>query len=288
MAEGALFEYPVLNHEAAANTTSTQSNYLYAWDGGLNAYLVLLGYVAAIWEQLGHPATGEQVKTFTGVTGQGVYNFAQEGTVPNCSGVLIEIVEFPPDTDMKFGRTRNIYVGQCAFITTPVVSDKRESVKSGNGTVGGVGIGANVAGGVTFTSNYNPWKWGSQYSTGMMPLVNGQEWGAQGPEFGISLSVDVGFNKSAGTYQHVKGGFKFEIGAASKAYEPVFFPIQWINFDRSYFVPTKPNATGFWWSLKDGVKANIYLYGTEVGVGARFSGAGEGGVGQFNPNNGGG
>lgn len=86
--------------------------------------------------------------------------------------------------------------------------------------------------------------------------------------FGANPLVYVGqcaFTRENPPFQVTGGGFTFQLGASLGGVAR--YPLKWINYPVSMFVPDHPNCTGFWWNLKPGVRATIHLEGMELGRG---------------------
>lgn len=273
MVESSVYKYPVFCAENPLPTgLELEQQTLGVVDGGLGALLVQLGYLANIWEKTCSPRRSGITVQRIMVTGHGQVDFleprSQAERGKRCSGAEIEIIRRPASTDVEFDPPEVIYVGKCGFFrgNEPLSGDNpREKLNFGGSVSIGLGArpGRNVAPAPALPA------WGDQKSTGMTPLA----WGydvppvvAGGVTFGGSVTV------------------RLQGGTSATKSENFNFPVRYINFTRSIFNADRADATGFWWKLKPGVVANIYVYGAEFMNSVSFNSGGESGLaGEFNP-----
>lgn len=246
------------------------------------SYIVPLGYLVSIWSKVCFPSYPEEVDNRLNQQGEGMYDCSQLLKNFLISQATVEIVSIPSGVDMRFGKTPNVYAGQCAFFTS---TDSQHQADWG--LVTPLKTTKTLTVGGTF---------------GMAPFVAPSppptEYGFLSG--GFSGVVKVPYTGLAGRteVQPVPpANFQFSFGmqfggTQPKALVPLtggimntqrsFMPLQYINWEQSTFFPQNTIANGFWWHLKPGVIANIRIYGTLVDPGVEAVG-GEFGPASFNP-----
>lgn len=264
------FEFPVY---CADNGLPSQFQYveqaLTTVDGGLGAYLVQLGYLASIWEQVCSPVRSEIQVPFAFTQDYGEMDFLKDGDGKRCSAAQIDVISVPNSANMEFDPPEIIQVGKCGFF-------RGNQILSGDSTQpaltisGGIGWGARPAPGrnVPATAGGFP-----QFSQEVLPGIyyNYSNPPVVAAEPGGSVGGSVTVRLNGGTSSIQADNFNY--------------PLKYINYRRSLFLADRPDATGFWWKLKPGVIANITVFGVEVKHAVGFNDhSGEGGQqAHFNP-----
>ena len=242
-------------------------------DGGLGALLWQLGYLSNMWEQLCAPVrSGESViRQFQ--KGYGKVDMLATGDTKRCSAAEIEILSHPYGTNLEFDPPQVLMLGKCGFFrgSQPLQGDNPRQVIS---VSGGGGMGARPDPGLNVPPQPARPAWGDQRTTGMVPIAWGYDLPpvvATGIAIGTGISIAVGGRLSGGT--------------SSVQAENFHYPLKYINFQKSLWLGDRPDATGFWWKLKPGVIANIYVYGAELKHNVKFGGGGGEfpDQGEFNP-----
>lgn len=271
MADSAAFKTPIYCADSdLPSGFQYQTQALGTVDGGLGALLWQLGYLSNIWEKVCATRRSLEVLERPGVHGSGSVDFlkARDAKGKRCSGAEIEILRYPSSTDCEFDGPGIIYVGKCGFFRGGEELDG-ETPRLGLRVSGGIGLGARPSPGLSVPPVPAVQNWGDQKSTGMVPTA----WGyglAPVVAFGGTIGLTVGHRIQGGTNVTITDNYNF--------------PLKYINFKRSSFQADRPDCTGFWWQLKPGVVANIYVYGNELYHPVSFLGGGEGITqGAFNP-----
>lgn len=238
-------------------------------DGGLGALLWQLGYLSNIWEQTCAPArSGESVKREF-QRGANQVDMLLTGDTKRCSAAEIQILSYPSGTNLEFDNPQVLQLGKCGFFrgSQPLQGD---SPRQPINISGGIGLGARPAPGLNIPPRPALPAWGDQKSTGMTPLAYGYDTPPV-VQIGGSISISIGGRLNGGT-------------SAIQA-DNYFYPLKYINFKKSLWLADRPDATGFWWKLKPGVTANIFVYGAELKHNVSFNGgSGEDPLaGEFNP-----
>lgn len=246
------------------------------------SYIVPLGYLTSIWQKVCFPSYPTDIINIEGATGEDLRDFAQSKPNFLCSGAQIDLLEIPAGVDMRFGKSNNVYAGQVAFfnssrskhpqdwgLITPLRTTKTFEIRIGVGSVPpGVPVPppqeyAFLAGGFSGVVKV-PY-------TGLLGR------GEVNPTPPSSASATFVFATKS---RNPKAKTQLQAGIENEGYH--FFPLQYINWESSMFFPQNPIANGFWWHLKEGVTANIRLFGTLTDPGVEATG-GESGNAKFNP-----
>lgn len=282
MAEFVNYSIPVVDAGGVEQAQGVyREQFLGVWDGGGTAYLVLLGYLVQCWAKLHHQSGVRQLATIPGARGESLIDTTTDPRFKNwqVSHALVEILRVPNSVDMVFGKDPLVYVGRCAFFQSALQTNALDW------TLQGPKIGIGFYGGASFQS--------PQAATPQSFQETRADLATRARAQGLVLQAQIQENNilAPNDYRAPVGSFFWGASFQGKSAKVstkagiagrYFYPLQWINFMHSMFVVPNPNASGFWWQLKEGVVANITLYGLQQEPGVSMGG-GESSSGAFNP-----
>jgi hypothetical protein len=234
------------------------------------SYIVPLGYLVSIWQKVCFPSYPEEVDNRKNQQGEGMYDCSQLMKNFLISQATIELVQVPSGTDMRFGKTPNVYAGQCAFFTSTDAQHQGEwglveplqttQTLELSGTFGTAPFAAPVPPPQEYA--FLPGDFSGVVKVPYTGLVGRTEVQPVPPS-SASVTLVTQFGG-----QQPKARVSLEGGIINT--QRSFMPLQYINWQQATFFPQNPIANGFWWHLKPGVIANIRIYGTltEPGVSA--------------------
>jgi hypothetical protein len=251
------------------------------WDAA--AYCVLAGYLASIWAEVKHPSYPLETIPRYGVTGEQFFDAAVELENFQVSSVEVDVRSYPQGDDLVFGENPLIYAGRCAFfVSSAAKADHEWLITPQHVSVGfqaAVGFSVGPPNGsqpfVPPTFGAKNFQEGTTLLQGIHPIANTTGFTFDGfiDSGFLSINGDAGKQPTSKTLA-LEGGISNTLRA--------MYPIQWVNHNRSVFVPPSPVAHGFWLQLKEGVIADVFVHGTRVEPGVE-AGSSESGGFTFNP-----
>lgn len=256
----------------------------------LQIWIIALGYLAAIFAKVCHPShpAFENIAERRSQIGVGHFDCTAEMPRYQISHVEFHVTSYPDGADLVFGDPPLIYAGKCAFFFS---TDANQAFDWGIITpVRTVQSTLSISINTPPPPAIPPQEYGF-LAGGFSGLVKVPYTGALAHEVN-NAPAPISFTGTAtfklGGQGRPKPAIQRLVGTVMNNIRH-FLPLHWINYERSVFYADHPNATGIWWHLKEGVVADVRIYGTETDPGAEGTDVGEAGSYsyEFNPMQGG-
>jgi hypothetical protein len=242
---------------------------------------LMLGYLVQTWARVNHcgPAQTHSIDLI-----EGDYTFTADsleqknGKEWRVSAVALDVYDYPAGRDMDFGDPKVIYAGKFSWLRNTVEADKEDWLPPTppadlnylvynpmrGGVIGelttpppnatsGISLGVGfLAQGAYKGESYNIWSRDPDRIT-RNPFDPSSNAYSQ-PSFFVGGAVSLSFTK-----EEKPAAFAKPIAIRVSNEAQYQYPLQWVNFEKSWFDAPHPNVNGFTVKLKLGVKARAVV-----------------------------